>query len=88
MDYRTAWIPIEDSRKPKEGDDCLVSYKDEYGEKYISFATWTDDIGEKTLEYTPEKRGGFYYYSWRPHGVPWKELTGATAWMLAPEVYG
>ena len=88
MDYRKAWIPIEDSRKPKDGDDCIVTYVDEYGDKYITFVTWTDDIGGKTLEYTPKKRGGFYFYSWKPKGNPWKEQTGVTAWMPSPEAYG
>ena len=93
MDFSANWTVVKDvppDKKvwPKEFGSYIVSYIDDDNTPSRLMAIWVDDIETATLEYEPETRGGFVYWSGCAYGSPWKELKNVTAWMKAPEAYG
>ena len=87
MDYRNAWISVDDALPPKEGE-YIVSISENDGYKTILLAMWLNDVSKATMAYADEATSGFVIWEWKPHGSPWKKLTTVKAWMNAPEAYG
>lgn len=75
-------VSINDARKPKDGEECLVFTKSAYG-KWYKIASFSENLSLVDGIYLCSKKyPGFYDYD---SEFGFYEVTGVTHWMSLPD---